>query len=204
MHSNPGSESTLTTPARLAGDPPASLVDRASSARESLRKRYRPRQVRILFVGEAPPVSGRFFYRGDSGLYRALRDTFVAAFPSLPKDAFLEAFRGFGCYLVDLCGQPVDHLHRTTRTSICRGGEVRLMRTIRVLRPVVIVTLVRSIAASVKRAQMIAGWSGPNLELPYPGRWKHHRAEFQRQLVPVLLKVLRPAPVRAIQSKDWI
>jgi hypothetical protein len=49
--------------------------------------------VRILFVGEAPPASGRFFYQGDSGLYRAVRETFIAAFPSMPKDDFLNSFR---------------------------------------------------------------------------------------------------------------
>jgi hypothetical protein len=103
--------------------------------RENLRRQYRPHKVRILFIGEAPPASGRFFYQADSGLYRAVRDTFIAAFPSLQKDEFLEAFRDLGCYLVDLCGQPVDQLPQHARTSICHAGERRLARTIRELRP---------------------------------------------------------------------
>ena len=63
-------------------------------SRERSRRQYRPRRVRILFVGEAPPASGRFFYHADSGLYRAIRDTFVTAFPSLrsSKGKFLETF----------------------------------------------------------------------------------------------------------------
>jgi len=165
---------------------PSELTRSASRNPESLREQYRPERVRILFVGEAPPVSGRFFYRGDSGLYRALRDTFIAAFPALPKDEFLEAFRDFGCYLVDLCGQPVDHLPHRKRTAICYEGEVPLARAIRILRPMVIITLVRSIRANVLRARAMADWSGMHLELPYPGRWKHLRTEFQRQLEPVL------------------
>lgn len=160
--------------------------------RESLRRRYRPYPVRILFVGEAPPVSGRFFYHADSGLYRTIRGTFVSAFPSLLNDEFLDAFRSLGCYLVDLCGEPVDHLPRSKRTNICRAGEVRLARTIRTLHPMVIVTLVRSIQTSVERAQTRAGWAGLHLELPYPGRWKRHRDEFQRQLIPVLSETLGP------------
>ena len=178
----------------------AALSNAAGSSlrqRESLRRRYQPDQIRILFVGEAPPVSGRFFYQGDSGLYRAIRDTFITAFPSLQEDEFLKVFQALGCYLVDLCGEPVDHLPRSTRVSICCTGEVRLVRTIRTLHPIVIVTLVRSIRASVERAQKMAGWSGLHLELPYPGRWKHHRIEFQRQLVPVLLKILSQ-PARSI------
>ena len=49
------------------------------SAREGLRNRYCPDSVRILFVGKSPPASGRFFYQADSGLYRAVREAFVAA-----------------------------------------------------------------------------------------------------------------------------
>jgi hypothetical protein len=160
--------------------------------REALRRKYRPDRVRILFIGEAPPASGRFFYREDSGLYRAVRDTFIAAFPSLQKDDFLAQFRASGCYLIDLCGEPVDRLPARARTSICRNGEVRLARTIRSLHPEVVVTLVRSIRTSVERALATAHWSRLHLTLPYPGRWKHHRAEFQRLLIPVLQSALQP------------
>ena len=49
----------------------------AFDKRERLRRRYRSNRMRILFVGETPLVSGRFFYQGDSGLDRAVRDTFT-------------------------------------------------------------------------------------------------------------------------------
>jgi hypothetical protein len=80
-------------------------------SRESgLRRQYWTVRVRLLFVGEAPPASGRFFYRADSGLYRAIRDTFVTAWPSLRSSdrQFLEALRAMGCYLLDLRAEPVD------------------------------------------------------------------------------------------------
>jgi hypothetical protein len=48
----------------------------AEVERERLRLRYRPVLIRLLFIGESPPASGRFFYRQDSGLYRAIRDAF--------------------------------------------------------------------------------------------------------------------------------
>jgi hypothetical protein len=97
----------------------------------------------------------------------------------------------------------VDHLPRNTRTDICCAGEVRLARTIGTLRPIAVVTLVRSIRASVKRAQIMTGWSGLHLELPYPGRWKHHRVEFQRQLVPMLLKALaQPSHQSVIKPRE--
>ena len=155
-------------------------------ARERLRRLYRPSRIRILFVGESPPASGRFFYQADSGLYRAVRETFVHAFPPLKNTEFLDSFCAFGCYLIDLCGEPVDNMTPDTRRQVCRTGEKSLAQKIRALRPQAIVTVVRSIGANVKRAQGRAGWSGRHLELPYPGRWQLHRSRFRRLLVPFL------------------
>lgn len=167
-----------------------SNVARSLRSRERLRKRYRPERVRILFVGEAPPASGLFFYQANSGLYRAIRDTFLAAFPSLGKDEFLESFRALGCYLVDLCGKPVDQMDKKSRQRVCEGGENHLARRFRQLRPKIIVTVVRSIESSVRRAEARAKWSGLQVALPYPGRWHHYRAVFREKLMPVLRRSL--------------
>lgn len=179
---------------------PARVVPLAK--RELLRKRYRPRRVRILFVGEAPPASGRFFYRADSGLYRAIRDTFLAEFPGIRSTQFLDSFRSLGCYLVDLCGTPVDRMNVRSRQRICLASEARLSRRIRQLRPKTIVTVVRSIGIHVRRAEQQANWSGPHFELPYPGRWHRNRKEFHRKLVPVLRANLRRKPLHS-QEVTW-
>ena len=164
-----------------------------AAARERLRRRYRPARVRILFVGESPPASGRFFYQADSGLYRAVQQTFLAAFLGLSAANFLESFRKLDCYLVELCGRPVDRLTARQRRLACSQGETRLGATIRRLNPEVIVTVVRSIATNVEKARARANWQGTCLELPYPGRWKMHRDEFQQVLLPVLRRTLRVA-----------
>ena len=174
--------------------------DTASRVRERLRRRYLPDAVRILFVGESPPASGRFFYQADSGLYRAVRDTFAIAFPLLPRSEFLNHFQCLGCYLVDLCGHPVDHMTRKARERAWRAGEHGLARTIQGLQPKTMVAIVRSIRLNVRRAQDGAGWSGPYLELPYPGQWHRHRIEFERQLVPLLRKELLPARNRNLRT----
>jgi len=163
---------------------------RQAIARELLRKHYRPNRVQILFVGESPPSSGRFFYQADSGLYRAVRETFLLGFPFLRNTEFLDSFCSLGCYLVDLCGDPVDSMTRDGRKQACRMGESSLAEKIRRLRPQTIVTVVRSIRANVNRAEERAGWSGPHLELPYPGRWHRHRTKFRRLLVPFLRQAL--------------
>lgn len=153
---------------------------------ERLRQSFRPKKVRILFVGESPPASGRFFYRGDSGLYRAIRETFVKAFPDLREANFLESFRHLGCYLVDLCDYPADRLQPKLRRKAWANGEPALAKTIRSLRPQIVIVVVRSIARNVQRSEHQANWSGQHIELLYPGRWVRHRAAFTRQLVPIL------------------
>ena len=74
-------------------------------ATEELRQRFRPAQVRLLLIGESPPVGGSFFYMGNSNLYRHTAEAFSLAYSrsfSSPQE-FLDFFRGLGCYLDDLC-----------------------------------------------------------------------------------------------------
>ena len=157
--------------------------------RERLRRRYRPKRIRLLFIGESPPASGRFFYQRDSGLYRAIRDTFRMVDPTVTDATFLEIFQRSGCYLIDACASPVDHLDARSRRMACRAGEAALTRRIRRLEPAGIVTLLKSIRSNVRRAAAQAGWRGPVLEVPYPGRWASHRKIFLESLVPHLEKL---------------
>jgi hypothetical protein len=162
----------------------------AALARERLRRRYRPAHVHLLFVGEAPPASARFFYQGDSGLYRAVRSAFLAALPDIREDNFLDSFRTLNCYLVDLCGKPVDRLDPAQRKQARTAGEIPLSRIVRRLQPKIVITVVRAIAPNVVHAQQLSDWKGVHLVLPYPGRWKQHRAAFDELLIPVLKKEL--------------
>lgn len=165
--------------------------EKSAAANERLRLSYRPREVRVLFVGESAPASGKFFYAGNSGLYRAVKQVFLNAIPAFSDKDFLEAFRELGCCLVDLCGKPVDRLETRERKLACLAGEDGLSRTIKKLQPEIIVTLARSIAANVRCAKKLARWQGEILELPYPGRWKSHREVFAEGLTPVLKKIAR-------------
>ncbi|MFN7937654.1 MAG: hypothetical protein U0R19_30270 [Bryobacteraceae bacterium] len=143
----------------------------------------------MLFVGEAPPASGRFFYRGDSGLYRAMLEAFSSVDDTIEEGAFLDRFRDCGCYLVDLCPAPVDGLDREARRAACGESEGRLSRIFRRLQPAVIVTVVRSIEGNVERAAALAAWKGEWVRVPYPGRWAHLKRRFIEGLEPILLRV---------------
>ena len=155
-------------------------------AREELRLKYLPKSVRLLFVGESPPASGRFFYRQDSGLYRAVRDAFQTVDPKINDANFLARFQAAGCYLIDLTGKPVDDLQPAARREACRNGEPRLTQIISQFQPATILVLLRSIEPNVRRSAVNAHWDGALITTPYPGRWKHHRARFHEIVVPVL------------------
>ena len=76
---------------------------------ERLRRRFQPPVVRVLFVGESPPAGGTFFYSANSILYEATKEAFLRGVPKLVRGAnFLERFRAIGCYLDDLCPEPVN------------------------------------------------------------------------------------------------
>jgi hypothetical protein len=144
-----------------------------------------------LFIGESPPASGRFFYRRDSGLYRAMLYTFRIVDPSIGDDDFLSVFQRSGCYLIDLCPEPVDHLESAARRHLCRAGEVSLSKAIARLKPARIATLLRSIEDNVAQAALQAEWRGPFIHLPYPGRWSMYRKTFADSLVPAIGDLLR-------------
>jgi hypothetical protein len=160
--------------------------DPVRERQENLRLSFRPARVRLLFIGESPPASGRFFYQSDSGLYRAMRDAFHAVDSSVDDANFLSWFQAAGCYLIDLCPEPVDCFVRNLRRDACRAGEEELANAISDLQPAKIATLLRSIEGNAKEAASRAGWGGTFIRLPYPGRWARHREAFLQTLIPAL------------------
>jgi len=158
--------------------------------RERLRRLFRPRRVRLLFVGEAPPYSGRFFYSRNSGLYRAMRDAFQCVEPMIDEDKFLGVFKAAGCYLTDLCPEPVDHLDAESRKAARHAGEASLSHELARMWPAAIAPVLRSVADNVSRAAFNVDWHGPIIHLPYPGRWYRQRTAFIETLTPTLRKLI--------------
>jgi hypothetical protein len=160
--------------------------------REALRESFRPQRIRILFIGEAPPVSGRFFYSANSGLYRAMRDVFKAVSPRVNDGNFLTLFHASGCYLTDLSPKPIDHLDTESRWQARVAGEALLSEKLIRLRPEKIAPVLRAIVSHVANAASRSNWRGEIIELPYPGRWHQYRTEFAKALTPTLRELFPP------------
>lgn len=149
----------------------------------ALRDRYRPSRIRVLFVGESPPAGGTFFYASNSKLYAATRTAFETGVPELllGRD-FLDDFQALGCYLDDLCLQPVNHLKGTPvleaqREAERKRGEDSLASRIRAAHPMAVVVVMKGIVANVWSAMGAADVGDlPQHAFPFPGRPQHSEA----------------------------
>jgi hypothetical protein len=155
---------------------------------EELRRAYRPPQMKILFVGESPPAGGTFFYKGDSGLARYTKLAFQRAYglSDLAMDDFLHGFKAAGCYLDDLCLEPVNRMGWSDRRAAWKRAVDPMASRLREYSPSLIVPILRSIENIVRQAAERSGFSERlRGALPYPGMGNHVRyvAELSRLLV---------------------
>lgn len=137
---------------------------------EVIRESFRPNRIRVLFVGESRPNNGTFFYNGDSHLARYTCEAFSPQDgPMLDMPSFLEQFRALGCYLIDLCPQPVNGMSDPERKCAWLTGEPALAAAICTAQPLAIVVVKKSIAKSVARASDSASSVPiPKYVLPFP------------------------------------
>lgn len=160
--------------------------------RETLREKYLPEPMRVLFIGESPPQGGTFFYNSDSILFDATRNGFLAAFPD--KDIvsnFRTKFRSLGCYLDDLSAVPINKLSESEKRTHRKQGEEALAAKLSEWQPTAIVVVMKGIAANVQSAINRAGL-GPTRHfdvLPFPVRGRFD--EYVDELGAALTRLAR-------------
>jgi hypothetical protein len=79
---------------------------------EDIRNRYLPSRVKVLFIGESPPIGGAFFFLGKSILFKSTKEVFEEFYIKLFPDPFdfLNFFKNSGYFLDDLCHKPINHI----------------------------------------------------------------------------------------------
>ena len=137
---------------------------------EALRKSYKPIQIKLLFVGESPPASGRFFYQ-KGALTTSTSKAFEKIFDKVFSDtqSFLSFFQLTGCYLEDICLEPVDKLPPKQRTMMLKDSKENFSSRLKEYRPEAIVIVLKRIESHVKKALKKAKISCPIYTLPFPG-----------------------------------
>ena len=159
---------------------------------QRLRESWKPGTVKLLFIGESPPHNGSFFYRGDSYLYIYIKSAFETTFDKQwsSRQDFLTFFKKGGCYLVDLCGEPVNHLPRAERRKKRKDGIPHLAREIARIEPTTQVVVMKGIDGEAKKAMRMSGYrSEKTWTLPFPAQG--HQPRFVRELTEALCKLRR-------------
>ena len=101
------------------------------------RRKYRPRNIRLLLIAESPPSSGGFFYFpmtiGKDHLFRETMkalDLWPRNEPmrkGVDKRPMLLRFQSMGLYLLDTCDFPVDKLRPMKRRKAVLQQMPRLI-----------------------------------------------------------------------------
>lgn len=153
---------------------------------EAASVRFRPAQVRVLFVAESARARTTSFYSMDSQLYSATKDVFNASVRDLLRaQNFLRSFQQLGCYLVNLYDQPLHAVPETEHEATRQESVERLADALREMQPTAVISVEPSIARHVDDAIDRSGWSPEvRADLPFPHR--QHTAAYSSELKRVL------------------
>jgi len=166
---------------------------RDKDAREELRAKYRPTTVKVLFIGESPPAGDNFFYCAKGNLYTNTKAAFADAYKGCFKDeTFLGFFKDRGCYLDDLCLDPINHLDEKMKKQMWRQGVAPLAERIRHLepKPLQCIVVIKEIEWNIRSALQQAEASIiPLRSITFPA-YGHHK-KYVKELIPILRELIK-------------
>jgi hypothetical protein len=148
----------------------------------NLRSPYRPKKVRVLFVGEAPPAGGTFFYASNSQVYRGLKEVLQSHLGNPPN--FLKAFKDRGYFLDDLALEPINSISGKKGSPVFRADVSLLARRMTEYQPEVVVTLQKRIGPFVQDAIVRAGLDVRHYIVSFPGNGQ--QANFRREMADIV------------------
>ena len=159
---------------------------------EEIRDQYRPSVTKVLFVGESPPESGNFFYRGDSltthvqmAFERALEVKFKSHEP------FLQCFKALGCFLDDLSHVPVNGFPPPERESLLKQSVPSFCERLKSLNPKAIIVSPMKIKPHIEEATRRISPTAIPQYLPYPAYNKENCSRFVNKLSEILIQLRR-------------
>lgn len=119
---------------------------------EAARESFRPKQIRLLFIGESPPASGKFFYI-NSAMTTFTSYAFEKAYNKKFSNTedFLNYFKTCGCYLDDLSHIPVDDMPSEQRERILIDSVPALSDRLKIYSPEITVIALKKSKDMPKR-----------------------------------------------------
>lgn len=138
---------------------------------EDLRNEYKPVKVELLFVGDSRPGGGKFFYQGDSVLYKETKKAFDQYYNN---DEFtLDRFVELSCWFVDVCLEPIGHLSGKERRKLISDNMPRLLKVVEEEKPKTIVVCKKTfLEPEIKKTSIMEQYEeGESIFfLPFPAR----------------------------------
>jgi hypothetical protein len=156
---------------------------------EQIRDQYRPSFIRLLFVGESAPVSGNFFYKGDSltsHVQMAFEKAFKVQFDG--HRPFLQCFKALGCYLDDLSHVPVNGLADPEREKMLKKSVPEFSDRLKLFNPKAIIVSPMKIKKYFEEARNAISFEPiDSWFLPYPSYNRKNRLRFVEGLFRILV-----------------
>ncbi|MDA2922276.1 hypothetical protein MYX07_03340 [Patescibacteria group bacterium AH-259-L07] len=81
------------------------------------RNKYKPDEIRVIFVLESPPISGNYFYNNEGEIAEPLFKAMMKLidFVSEDKETGLQEFKKRGLFLVDAIYTPINYPEKGQR-----------------------------------------------------------------------------------------
>ena len=160
---------------------------------ETVRKKFKPINVRVLFIAESRPNSGQFIYDGNSPLFDSLFSAFKEVFPNLEKINFLSFMKDNDYYLDDLCLIPVDKMDEEHRNIERKKGIDGLSVRLRRYNPEYIVCIMKGIMPyvgdAIKKSNItVLGITSTS----FPAYSERNKTQFHDDVVNIIEKMNYP------------
>lgn len=157
---------------------------------ENARNKYKPENIKILFVGESVPNSGKFFYLNDTYLYQYTKKAFERL--NNTQNFTRENFKELGCWLYDVCDAPVNKTSSAEKRKQIKAGIPKLEKNIKELNPNYIIVVKKSdmrklVYEPLLKKDYINIKTTFNLPFPNCG----HQNEYANELYEILKQIYK-------------
>ncbi len=124
---------------------------------QALKAKYKPDDIKILFIADGLPIKDRYFYLKNSNMYKAVKEAFTQVFGDFNSDdEFLAFFKEIGAYFENLSKVPIKTLPPPEQRKARQEGVQPLAERISEMHPRVIIISLKAIEKYAREAIKIA------------------------------------------------
>lgn len=140
---------------------------------KEISSKWRPKRIKLLLIGESPPAQEKnyFFYAPNSDLYNFTKKAFENVYKDKINEysTFLNFFMDLGCFLDDLCEEPINYIKdKNLRKREWQDSVQSLKRRFIKYHPLITICIMIQIQEYVQEAIQQSVVNTKYLQLPFP------------------------------------